>query len=279
MGRYSSLSVSSADGRPFIAYFAQVVQGSEQSTELRAAWAKVPQPTSVSDWDVFVLDAVALGPVPEEPPIDLPEGTGLFTATARLYDGSPVVAYYDRTNGDLKVVAWDAMAGAFSAPEVVDGADGSDVGWYPSMAVTSDDVVHLDYVDAGRDNLLYVNLADRKPVVVDDGFRIDGTTDEGLPQPVFHFVGDDSAIVSVGDVLSIVYQDATTHELLLSTPDANGYWQYRAIAGHADPFQGAYGFYASAEPGTQDVVVSTYVLDQANYDSWVEVFFAQITIE
>ncbi|MBI4510798.1 MAG: hypothetical protein HY698_14285, partial [Deltaproteobacteria bacterium] len=278
VGRYSSLTVSKEDDRPGIAYHAFVDEGGVLRTEVRYARAKVASPSSKLDWETMLIDQAAL-PEQEKPSNDIPEGIGLFLATARAKDGSPVVAYYDHLNGDLKVATWNKEAGRFNAPEVLDGADGSDVGWFPSIVVTDDDVVHVTYVDAKRDNLLYVNLKDRVPEVVDDGYRIDGMTSDGVPRPVFHLVGDDSGLVTVGGTLAVAYQDATTHELLLATRDQLGKWSYKAIAGDEDPFAGAYGFYASAEATEDGVVMSSYVLHLKEKKSWVEVFFAKLIVE
>lgn len=282
-GRYSAISVSLADGRPAIAYMATVFEGSGIGrTELRFARARLPQPFATSDWDLWIVDQAPIPPMePDQPaPVELPEGVGLFVAMARLSDGAPILAYYDRQNGDLKVAVFDQGNNIFKDPEIVDGADGSDVGWYPSVAVSPDDTVHISYVDAGRDNLLYVNLRDRVPEIVDDGYRIDGTTPDGLPRPVYHFVGDDSGIVATGSVLAVAYQDATGHELVLATRDpATSAWNRETIAGAEEPFRGAYGFYAAAKLGGQHIIMSSFVVNQKEYDAWVEVFRANTIVQ
>jgi hypothetical protein len=281
VGKYTSITVD-AEGRPGIGYYATIYDtGGIGRSEVRYVRARVAQPSSASDWDPFVVDTVALPAIPEgEDPPALPEGVGLFLSSTRKFDGSPVLAYYDHPNGDLKLATFDATAGTFGTPTVVDGADGSDVGWYPSVTVDPTDVVHLSYVDAGRDNLIYCNLAERLPAIVDDGYRTEGQNSDGLDVPVFHFVGDDSGIIATGSVLGIAYQDATSHELLFSYFDsAEGVWKRETVAGAETPFAGAYGFYASAELDTDDVVISTYAIDPNNYDAWVEVFRIPVTIE
>src|SRR6185503_2839308 len=178
-----------------------------------------------------------------------------------------------RINGDLKVARYDVATSAFLAPEVIDGGDGADVGQYPSITVAADGKVHISYVDASHDNLLYVNLTDRVPEVIDDGYRIDGLTEDGLPKPVYHLVGDDSAIVVAGPALAVAYQDATVHELVLAVrDDTTGLWGREIVAGDEDPFAGGYGFYAAAEFHSTDVVMSTWVIDNFNFDVWVEIF-------
>lgn len=285
-GKYTSISVTSADGRPGIAYYATVYEGNVGRTEVRYARAKIPQPSSEADWEVFVVDQAPIPPLPDgaSPPADLPEGVGLFVSQGRLPDGSPVLAYYDRPNGDLKLAWFDPNAQAFAPPIVVDGADGEDVGWYPAITSTADGALHLSYVDALRDNLLYVSVgADKQPgppVVVDDGYRVEGMTSDGYSKPVFHLVGDDSAIVAHEAFLAIVYQDATSHELLLAKRNPNDLvWTRETIAGAEDPFRGAYGFYAAAEFDGQNIVISTFANDLKNNDFWVEIFYAPIFVE
>ena len=272
-GLYTSLTFG-ADGRPGIAYLALIEDtGGAVRSEVRFVMGRVPNPTSVADWELLpVIDGGPVQLPPETGPIDVHDAIGLFVSSARFSDGRPIIAYYDRPNGDLKVATYDAAANAFLAPEIIDGAWGADVGWYPSITVGDGDSVHLSYVDAGRDNLVYINLTDRIPEIVDDGYRQEGTTADGLPKPVFHFVGDDSAVISKGALLAVVYQDATTHELLLAVRTSDGGWNKFQIAGNEDPFAGAYGFYAAAEYNDEDIVMSTYVVHAGEYDQWVEVF-------
>jgi hypothetical protein len=281
-GRYSALTINPIDGKPGIAYLATVVDGANARTELRYAQASTATPSSTGDWTISVVDTAAVPPLPDgaTAPVDLPDAVALFIAAARLNDGSPILAYYDRINGDLKVARFDATAGAFAAPEVIDGADGADVGQYPSITVAADGKVHISYVDASHDNLLYVNLTDKTPEVVDDGYRIDGTTEDGLPRPVFHLVGDDSGIVISGVAIAVAYQDSTTHELRLAIRDAaTNTWKSDAVAGDEDPYVGGYGFYAAAAISGTNVVMSSYVIDNLNYDFWVEVFRQPVIVE
>jgi hypothetical protein len=147
------------------------------------------------------------------------------------------------------------------------------VGWYPSLAVSPDGVVHIAYVDAAHQNLLATTYPGGTPVVVDDGYRIDGTTGGGEPLPVFHHVGDNSAIVDSGTITAIVYQDATTQDLLIATPGAPGQpWTHTKVAGSDMPYKGAYGFYAAAALAGQNLVMSSFALNQMTSEEWVEVF-------
>jgi hypothetical protein len=44
------------------------------------------------------------------------------------------------------------------------------------------------------------------------------------------------------------------------------------LAGDEETWAGGYGFYAAADRSGNDVVASTWVVDNLAYDFWVEVF-------
>ena len=268
-GQYSAISIH-PDGRPGVAYFAHVSDGKGARTELRFAEASVAEPTQASDWTVTVIDGAPV-PAPTSDPLPIPVGVGLFVNAARLADGSPVVVYYDRVNGDLKSARYNAGAGAFDPPLVLDGAS-VDVGWYPGVAVDAADQLHVSYVSAANHDLLYLNTATGAVEVIDDGYREVGQTDEGLPIPEFHFVGDDSSVVLDAEGLPVVaYQDATTHELLVARRDAAGAWSREAWAGDEEEFAGGYGFYISADTADGELVLSTWVIDLPTETAWIEI--------
>ena len=153
------------------------------------------------------------------------------------------------------------------------------MGWYPSVAVDVNDELHVTYVNATHDDLYYVNTIDNTPEVVDDGYRIVGQTDDGLPKPEFHFVGDDSSIVLTTAGPIIVYQDATTHELILGRRNGAGAWEHETVAGAEDPFAGGYGFYAAAKYDGTQVVMSSWAIDQPASELWVEIFRRTIVVQ
>jgi uncharacterized protein (TIGR03382 family) len=279
-GMYASMSVRTDDGRPGIAYMALTSAGGGITTsEVRFAAATTPTPTTASDWQVYVVDKLALPPVDPANPdvVPLPEGLGLFVDAARDAQQAPVVAYYDRINGDLKMARFDAEGGQFRTPEILDGA-GADVGWYPAVAVDATGVAHVVYQNAAKDDLLYIDSGARSPQVVDSGYRTVGTTESGLPKPELHIVGSDSNIVLTTAGPMVVYQDSTTHELLVAKKDG-GAWTYAAIAGHEEPFVGAFGFFASAVFTGQDLVISNWVIDQPSREQWVQIHRQTVVVE
>jgi MYXO-CTERM domain-containing protein len=282
IGMYTSLSLRTDDGRPGVAYLAHVATTSGKHAEVRFAAAQTALPASAGDWQTWVVDTALIPEDPDEV-YPLPGGLGLFIDSARNpQNQAPVVVYYDRANGDLKLARFNPASGQFSTPIVLDGTNGVDAGWSPSVAVDSDGVAHVAYVGATGDDLMYVTDAPNSAKeIIDDGYRVVGTTVDGLPKPEWHFVGDDATILLPpgGGAPMVVYQNATTQELLLSQRQQNGSWARQSIAGATDPWPGAYGFFASGALGSIDVIMSTWVIHQPASENWVEVFSRPFVIQ
>jgi hypothetical protein len=242
--------------------------------EVRWASAQTATPTTQTDWTFWTVDTAAIPPEdPEAPDIfPLPRGLGLFVDAARAPNQAPVVVYYDRAAGELKLARFDATAGTFLAPEVWGGASG-DAGWSPTVGVDEAGVIHVAYVGATYDDLSYIR-SDAVGTVetIDNGYRIVGTSPDGLPKPEFHFVGDDATMIVTPSGPTVVYQDATTHELLMAQRTGANQWNRITIAGEEQPFAGAFGFFASGSKTAFDLVLSTWVIDQPTSQNWVEVF-------
>ena len=280
IGMYTSLSLRTDDGRPGVAYLAHIRDTNGARAEVRYAAAQTAHPTSAGDWQIWTVDTAPLPPDdPQNPEIyPLPNGLGLFVDSARMANQAPVVVYYDRANGDLKLSKFNAVSGQFGTAKVLDGSGNVDAGWSPSVQVDPQGVVHVAYVGATKDDLKYVtDAANAVPEVIDDGYRIVGQTVDGLPKPEFHFVGDDASLVLVnGQFPMVAYQDSTTQELLLATKQQNGMWTHVSIAGATDPWPGGYGFFASGDLRPGELVMSTWVVNQPAPDpfdnNWVEVF-------
>lgn len=284
-GMFTSLTLRSDDGRPGVAYLALVKDTNGARAEVRYAAAQTPNPTSSADWMLFIVDSAPLPPEdPENPNVyPLPDSLGLFVDSARLPSNAPVVVYYDRVNGDLKQSVFNPQSGQFGVATILDGQMNRDAGWSPSVSIDADGMVHVAYVSATRDDLVYMKQGSASEIV-DDGYRIVGTTVDGLPKPEFHFVGDDASLQMIGGTVPwIVYQDATTQELLLGVKQQDGTWMHTSIAGATDPWPGAYGFYASSSLRPTEIVISTWVIDQPAdnpfEDNWVEIFVRPTTIQ
>lgn len=277
-GMYASLTLRSDDGRPGIAYLAHIKDARGTHAEVRFVSAQSPHPTAAADWQSWTVDTAPLPAADANNPevYPLPAGLGLFIDAARLPDETPVVAYYDRSNGDLELAKLDVKTGQFAARRL-DGSGNVDAGWTPSIAVSGDAVVHVAYVGRTADDLkLTSDVASATPEIIDDGYRSAGTTADGLDKPEFHLVGDDANLLIGPTGALVVYQDATTQELLLAQKTSSGAWERTSIAGGKAPWAGGYGFYASAAVGPTQLVMSTFAVNlSADTDAgmtWVEVF-------
>ncbi|HEY1546471.1 MAG TPA: hypothetical protein VGG28_01560, partial [Kofleriaceae bacterium] len=273
-GMFSSISIDPTTNKAGIAYLAHTSSG---TAELRYALAGTEMPSGPSDWTTTTVDT---GPIPDgsDDIYPLPDGLGLWSASARNpKDQTPVIAYYDRGTGELKLATY---SGSTWTTSVLDGGTGSngtstDEGWMPSIAVDPSGTAHVSYASAAANQLRYV-VQGQAPVTVDNGYRISGTSPDGLPQPTFDFVGANSGLVLIAGAPYIAYQDATTQELLLGNQLANGSWQHTSIAGATTPWPGAYGFFASDALQASNIVMSNWVIDQPTSQNWVEVFVQDI---
>jgi hypothetical protein len=282
VGMYTSLTLRSDDGRPGIAYLAHVKDSAGSRAEVRFASAQSTHPGTAGDWQTWVVDTAALPP--DDMIYPLPEGLGLFIDSARMPNQAPVVAYYDRGSGDLKVAKFNVQTGQFAAAKVLDGSNGTDAGWTPSIAIDAKGVVSVAYVGTTGDDLKYITDAvGALPEVIDDGYRVAGQTVDGLPRPEFHFVGDDASIVlsPSGAGPFVVYQDATTQELLLAHKQPGGNWAHISIAGGTMPWPGGYGFFAATALSKDQLVMSNWVVnlpaEEYKDSNWVEVFIRPLT--
>jgi len=133
-------------------------------------------------------------------------------------------------------------------PVLLDGSNG-DAGWSPSVQVDAQGVAHVAYVNATFDNLDYVTDAQARPARSSTTATGSSVRQSRLPQSrKFHFVGDERARAAERGGPLVVYQDATTQELLLAQRQMNGMWTHTSIAGATQPWPGGYGFFAAAAP-------------------------------
>jgi MYXO-CTERM domain-containing protein len=280
VGMYTSITLRSDDGRPGIAYLAHLADANGERAEVRYAAAQTKVPAGPADWQVFKVDTA---PIPADPDeiYPLPGGLGLFVDSARNPSNqAPVVVYYDRTNGDLKLSKFNPSTGQFATPVIVDGTMGVDAGWSPAVSVDDQGVSHIVYVGATGDDLKYTtDKANAPKETIDDGYRIVGQTVDGLPKPEFHFVGDDANIVLTSAGPMVVYQDATIQEMRMAHKDSMGKWAHESVAGATMPWPGAYGFFAAAALSPTDIIMSTWVINQPENDNWVEVLSKPIVIQ
>ena len=283
IGTWTSMTLDK-NGNPGIAYAALVsanTPSGKPEGQLRFAQASNPDPQSAADWTITIVDS---RPLPEMQTTTgglLPDSIAIMISSARKIDGTAAIAYYDRLNGNLRYAEQDGsgkwrtivLDGAAE-----DGTDTGDVGQYPSLFVDATGTAFISYVDAGHDNLLFVDTKTRTPEVIDDGYRPnEETTSDGLPSPVYHLVGDSTSIATSHDIVLVAYQDSTAVELRLANR-TKGQWVTQAIAGHENPFRGSYGFWAGLQLDGSGAYVGSYAIDQhvSPSDYFYETFFVDL---
>jgi hypothetical protein len=163
---------------------------------------------------------------------DYPPGIGLFNSLALDSAQRPQLVYYDRDRGNLMGVSF-MDGGTWTTPFIIDGEtagrDVGDRGAWATLAVGSDDIWHIAYVDAYEERVLYTTVRNSArgtdPEVVDDGAGIG----ERMFEDGRHVVGDSASIaVDATGTVRVVYQDATAGTLRLATRGMMG-WSTSAI--------------------------------------------------
>jgi hypothetical protein len=182
---------------------------------------------------------------------DLVEGTGLFVNARRNSAGQLVLVYYDREQGDLKMAT--GSAGSWQVT-LIDGNDpATDVGQFATAALGADDSVHVAYVDAISDRLLYKHVVGGSvPMtadVIDDGQRAGGPHSVGG--------GANLALDASGNP-RVVYQDQQTADLEVAT--------YAGAWSHMDLMTGiaGYGFYPHQIFADGKLWLTQFVYDRQN---------------
>lgn len=191
--------------------------------------------------------------VPSLPVDDLIPGTGLFASLAFGPDGLPVIAYYDRVSGDLRLAKGNG-AGAFEV-RTLDGNDAmrpTDVGQSASLAISPTGVIGIAYVDATHDDLVYLQLGTEP---------IREIVDNGVMPPDLRMVGHDASLIfDEAGRPAIAYQDPTHIDLLYARRlGAPAMWSTEVMRGAPPPGRSegkASGFYAAQKRSGSKAFVS-----------------------
>lgn len=186
--------------------------------------------------------------VPQKAP-DVPEGTGLFTQALRL-PGGLLLVYYDHSQGDLKMASQQS-GGGFKIT-LIDGGDPlTDVGQFPAAAAAEGGTVHVAYVDAIGDRLLYKTVTAGTPAmtaeVIDDGMRSAG------PRPV----GSGAALILDSGSPRVVYQDQQESDLMEARRQSS--WTRSAIRSGAP----GYGWWPHLTADGGRTFLSQFIYDRA----------------
>jgi hypothetical protein len=233
---------------------ATMVNGMPNTDPLYSSCVRVDSaacPTACSDTQECIQGVCTNVLAPPGAP-DLTEGIGLFVNARRNGAGKLVLVYYDHVQGDLKLAVEDD--GGNFALSFLDGQNAAtDVGQFASARLDKDDSIHVAYVDAFSDRLIYKHIAGgtvpAMAELIDDGVRGDGA----------HSVGGGANLILDGNgAPRVVYQDQTTADLQLATRPSG--WS------HAPANSGAagFGFYPHQVLVKGKVWVTEFVYDRAN---------------
>ncbi len=126
--------------------------------------------------------------------------------------GQPVVAFYDRQQGNAMISTFDGAA--WGAPTIIDGFDGvtdtCDCGLAISLFVDASGVRHAAYVNGWPEEIKYWSSASGAEVIDARGFGL---------------TGDDASIaVTPGGEVRVAYQDATDGLIRWAVRTAPGAW-------------------------------------------------------
>jgi hypothetical protein len=198
-------------------------------------------PACVAAWDDTKIDAY-------------PDAIGDYITLAPDGQGGFGIAYYDRTNGDLRIAS---KSGGTWTTMLVDGesapANGGDSGIGASLFIDTAGDWHLAYVNGYSEALQYVKVTKGTtvgtPEIVDNGLSVGGTANTDGQ----HLVGDDAHIVVLpsGEV-HITYADSTVGTLhyAVGTPGSTGHlWNVAAVT--QDGFAGLFSSIVVASNQTQ----------------------------
>ncbi len=146
---------------------------------------------------------------------------GLLTSLALDASGNPVIAHYDRRNGDLRVVHWDgsafsaAVVDEGTAPDVVEGEDEveANTGLYPTIRIVNG-VEYIAYYDKANGDL-------KLATGTGGTYAIETVASEGDVGQWPDMVIDDGTI-------HLAYHDVTNNDLIYGSGEP-GSWEFEIV--------------------------------------------------
>ncbi len=175
------------------------------------------------------------------PPTEVEADVGQYADLLVASDGTAWIAYYDATNGDLKV----ARGGFGNWTTSVAWAEG-DVGAWPSLS-EHEGTIYVAFQDVENYDLLFGALASEGTLsaveIVDAG----------------EFRGADSSVAWIGGEPVIAYQDAVNNDVMLASRAADEWTITQHIA------DGAVGFHNNLAVGS-DGRLNLSVFDHSTND-------------
>ncbi len=198
-GQYTSVGVD-ATGLPVISYYESTAGDLRYAYKVDARLLGKSEP-NVLLWVHDTVDSTG----------DVGQGTAL-----KMYAGSPRIAYYDRTNGNLK---YATKSGATWTLTVVDSS-ANDVGRWPSMDLGASGYPQVSYLDDTADDLKYA---------YQDGLGWHIQIVDSAGQVGFYT----SLVVDAANYPHISYYDATNTALKYAYKDGSG-WHFETVDSAGD---------------------------------------------
>lgn len=131
----------------------------------------------------------------------------------QVVNGSPAIAYYDGTNGDLRFIrASDADGSTWAAAQILDGSGGDNVGSHLSLQIVNGNPA-VSYYDVTNGRLKFIRALDASGTAWGTPVTVDAAGN----------VGQYTSLLVVDGFPAISYYDVTNGNLnFVRATDANG---------------------------------------------------------
>lgn len=228
VGRLATSIALGADGMPVIGYYDYTAGALKVAKCTRADCASGNAITTLDDPanDVGLANSIAVGA-----------------------DGLPVIAYYDASDGALKL-AKCAQAACSSAMVVTLDDAGADVGRHVSIAIGAEGRAVVAYVDASTNRVKVARCSNAACTGTPSTVTVVGPADDGLDYT--------SVAIGADGMPVIAFHDATAGTLRVakcSNPDCSGTASVSTIDGSIN----AVGEYASIAIGADGLPAISYM--------------------
>ena len=191
VGAYTSIAIDSNDA-VHISYF------DDTNDDLKYATCSSGC-TSASNWNIVSVDTTG--------------NVGAYTSIAIDSNDAVHISYRDSTNGDLKYATCSSGCTSASNWDKVSVDTTGNVGYYTSIAIDSNDAIHISYNDDTNDDLKYATCSSSCTTTSNwDIVSVDTTGSVGLWT---------SIAIDSNDVIHISYYDDTNGDLKYIALDAS----------------------------------------------------------
>jgi hypothetical protein len=226
VGGFSSITIS-PDGFPVISYY-DFTNGNLKVAKCGDA-SCTPASTTLKVVDSSVIEV------------------GQYTSIAIGRDGSPVISYFNWTNGHLRVAKCEDTSCNSATWNTVDST--GDVGWYSSIAIGTDGLPVISYYDSTNGNLKVAKCGDSSCM---PGLATLNTVDSGGD------VGEYTSITIGSDGFPVIsYFDYTNSNLKVAKCGDRSCTPASAILKTVDS-GGSTGGYTSINIGTDGLPIISY---------------------